>query len=72
MMSPRYRPGVYRDWFETVYPNETVGFGPAWLLGSFIEDWTDAGRPFDEGLAMDIYRTSMDFELKLFSEACES
>ena len=72
MMSPRYQPGVYRGWFETIYPSESVGFGPAWLLGSFIEEWIGAGKPFDESLAMDIYRSSMDFELKLFSEACES
>ena len=27
------------------------------------------GKPFDEALAMDIYRTGMEFELKVFSEA---
>ncbi len=70
MMSPRYRPGVYKDWFESVYPGERESFGGAWLMGSFIEEWKDGGRPFDESLANDIYRTSMDFELRVFSEAC--
>lgn len=40
-------------------------------MGSFIEEWKSGGKPFDEDLAHDIYRTSMDFELKVFSEACE-
>lgn len=70
MMSPRYRPGVYRDWFEGIYQGERESFGDAWLMGSFIEEWKDNGKPFDEDLAHNIYRTSMDFELKLFSEAC--
>lgn len=70
MMSPRYRPGVYKDWFEGVYQGEKESFGGAWLLGSFIEEWRNAGKPFDEGLAFDIYRQSMRFELEVFSEAC--
>ena len=69
MASPRYRPGVYRDWFEGIYQGERQSFGGAWLLGNFIEQWREKGLSFDEGLAHDIYRTSMDFELKVFSEA---
>ena len=68
-MSPRYSPGVYRDWFDSVYQGERESFGGAWLLGTFIEKWKDAGKPFDEGLAHDIYRTSLGFELKVFEEA---
>lgn len=68
-MSPLYSPGVYRDWFDSVYQGESESFGGAWLLGTFIEKWKDAGRPFDEDLAHDIYRTSMNFELKVFEEA---
>lgn len=70
MMSPRYRPGVYRSWFEGIYQGEREGFGSAWLLGNFIEEWRQGGRPFDENLAHDIYRKSMEFELAIFSEAC--
>lgn len=70
MMSPRYSPGVYRSWFEGVYQGESESFGGAWLMGNFIEEWRDAGNPFDEGLAHDIYRESMEHELAVFSEAC--
>ena len=70
MMSPRYRPGVYRDWFEGVYQGERESFGGAWFLGGFIEEWRDAGKPFNEDLALDIYRQSMAFELAVFSGAC--
>ena len=70
MMSPLYRPGVYRSWFESVYEGENESFSPGWTMGSFIEEWKKRGNPFDEDLAHDIYRTSMDFELKVFSEAC--
>lgn len=70
MMSPRYKPGVYRDWFEGVYQGEIESFGGAWLMGNFIEEWKDAGNSFDEGLAHEIYRTSMSFEFGIFSEAC--
>lgn len=69
--SPVYRPGVYRDWLEGIYAGETEGFEQAWLLADFIEGWKEAGNPFDEALALDIYRTSMSFELKVFSEAYE-
>ncbi len=71
MMSPRYQPGVYRSWFEGVYQGERESFGGAWLLGNFIEAWRGEGKPFDGGLAHDIYRTSMDFELQVFREACD-
>lgn len=71
-MSPRYHPGVYRDWFEGVYKNEAESFGGSWLLGRFIEEWKGAGKPFDEILAHNIYRTSMNFELQTFSEASGS
>ena len=70
MMSPRYRPGIYRNWFESVYEGEAESFGAGWTMGSFIEEWKKRGNPFDEDLAHDIYRTSMNFELKVFSEAC--
>lgn len=70
MRSPLYRPGVYKDWFECIYQGERESFGGSWLMGNFIEDWRDRGKPFDEDLANDIYRTSMDFELKVFTEAC--
>lgn len=70
MLSPWYNPGVYQGWFEAVYQGEKESFGGAWLMGNFIEEWKDAGHPFDEGLALDIYRTSMEFELGVFSEAC--
>ena len=69
MMSPNFTPGVYRNWFEAVYPGDIEGFSAAWLLGCFIDDWQREGKPFDEDLAMDIYRTGMEFELKVFSEA---
>ena len=69
MMSPRYRPGVYQSWFEGIYQGESESFGGAWVMGNFIEEWRDTGHPFDENLALDIYRTSMEFELALFSEA---
>ena len=70
MASPRYNPGIYRDWFEGVYEGEVESFGGAWALGSFIEEWKDGGGAFDESLAHDIYRTSMEFELRMFREAC--
>ena len=70
MMSPWYNPGVYQSWFEGVYEGESESFGGAWLLGNFIETWKSDGKPFDEDLAHDIYRKSMDFELQVFSEAC--
>lgn len=71
MTSPSYKPGVYRGWFEGIYPGEGEGFGRAWTIGNFIEDWVGEGRAFDAALAHTIYRTSMRFELKLFSEALE-
>lgn len=69
MMSPHYSPGVYQSWLEGIYQGEVESFGGAWLMGNFIEQWKDAGLPFDEALAFDIYRTSMEFELAVFSEA---
>jgi thiaminase/transcriptional activator TenA len=69
MMSPRYNPGVYRGWIEGIYQGESESFGGAWVMGNFIEQWKDAGNHFDEDRAFDIYRTSMEFELTLFSEA---
>lgn len=69
MMSPRYSPGVYRDWFEGIYQGESESFDTAWLIGGFIEDWKAAGNPFDEDLAHEIYRASMTFELEVFSDA---
>ena len=69
MLSPRYRPGVYREWFESVYQGDEESFGEVWVIGNFIEEWKSQGKAFDEDLAMDIYRTGMDFELKVFTEA---
>lgn len=69
MMSPHYSPGVYQSWPEGIYQGEVESFGGAWLMGNFIEQWKDAGQPFDEALAHDIYRTSMEFELAIFNEA---
>lgn len=54
---------IYGDWIKGChYPDG------AYLLGSLIEDWKESGNSFDDVKAMDIYRTSMEYEYKNFAD----
>lgn len=68
MNSDGYNPGVYAEWFKGNYKGEG-SFDSAKRIGWFIEAWKDESKPFDEEKALEIYKTSMDFELKVFTEA---
>lgn len=66
--SDGYNPGVYHSWFENNYYGED-SFNSARKIGWLIEEWQNKGKSFDEEKAFEIYKTSMDFELKVFTEA---
>lgn len=66
--SADYNPGVYQAWFEGNYSGPG-SFKSAERIGWLIEMWQRNNKPFDEDLAFSIYKTSMDFELKVFTEA---
>jgi thiaminase/transcriptional activator TenA len=63
-----YKPGVYDLWFKGNYYGED-SFGSAWTIGNFIESWKKSGNAFDETLASDIFKKSMQFELDVFTDA---
>ena len=60
--------GVYQSWFEGNY-NNGEGYDSAYDLGNFIEQWQTNGKKFDESIAFEIYKTSMEHELEVFSKA---
>lgn len=68
MENKDYSPGVYADWFSGNYYGEG-SFDSALNIGEFIDKWQKHGKAFDEKVAFDIYKKSMDYELKVFTEA---
>ena len=66
--SSGYHPGVYDNWFRGNYYGED-SYKSAWKLGNFIEEWEQQGNSFNETKASEIYRTSMQYELAVFTEA---
>ncbi len=67
LSAPDYVRGVYDYWL-----NCCLGYGSAYRIGNFIDEWQKQGKEFDEELAMQIYKTSMNFELAAFSEAAHT
>jgi len=55
---------LYFNWVDGCHSVKS-----AYIIGNFIELWKNAGKDFDETKATAIYTKSMDFELKVFSEA---
>lgn len=66
--SEGYAPGVYHSWFDGCWADDSY-FDSAYAIGNFIEAWKGNGKEFDEDLAMQIFQTSMKYELAVFSEA---
>lgn len=55
---------LYYEWVENCH-----SAGSAYQIGNFIELWKKQDKEFDEAKAMEIYATSMNYELKVFTDA---
>lgn len=63
-----YTPGVYKSWFDGCWDGDSY-FDSAYVIGNFIEEWKSKGKEFDEELAKQTFKTSINYELAAFTEA---
>lgn len=64
---PEENHNVYESWFRGNYKDED-SFKGAWLIANEVEKWRKNGN-FNEGEALTIFHTSMNYELEVFTNA---